>query len=409
MRIFIGTEEIASLIADLASGFRELGHTVTTYVGAKNTFYKSHDYNIVRGMFLNDTFHYKDSQFLSARLKDYTNRVDSRITTAWLKWKNKKIIDDHDVFIFIWKSWLPESYLFPLLKKKGKKIVCMHVGTDVRHISAFEQQYGIDTSTWEKIFHTDALEPKIKRIRYHELYADVIYSVPDQAGLYLRGYNHLQLPLSYKRNIKFNIPARNIPLIVHAPSKSGIKGTDIVNKTIAQLKQDGYDLEYKLISGLPNEKLLELLTDADILCDELFLHGPGMLSAEAMAAGCSVATRCLDVPPFQPPVCSVKPENLYEKLKLLITNIDYRTGLAKAGKKFVEDFNNPIKIAEKIMDDISNKNKSDYKSSFFMEKFQLPKDIYLSDETKLLTKMVIEKYDMQKECSENELKKRGLL
>ncbi|MBL0198954.1 MAG: hypothetical protein IPP81_01945 [Chitinophagaceae bacterium] len=409
MRIFIGTEEIASLIADLASGFRELGHTVTTYVGAKNKFYTSHNYNIVRGTFLNDAFHYQDWQFLSGRLKDYINRVDIKITKPWLKWKNKKIIDDHDVFIFIWKSWLPESYLFPLLKKKGKKIVCMHVGSDVRHISAFEQQYNIDTSTWERYFHTDALEPKIKRIRYHELYADVIYSVPDQAGLYLRNYNHLQLSLSKDRNIKFNIPGRNIPLIVHAPSRSGIKGTDIVNKTVAQLKEDGYDLEYKLIVGLPNEKLLELLTDADILCDELFLHGPGMLSAEAMAAGCAVATRCLGVHPFQPPVCSVTPENLYEKLKLLITDIDYRTGLAKTGKKFVEDFNSPIKIAEKIMDDINKNNKSDYNSNFFIEKFQLPKNISLSDDTKMLTQIVIEKYDMQKEALKNDLKKRGLI
>ncbi|MBK8785160.1 MAG: glycosyltransferase [Chitinophagaceae bacterium] len=92
---------------------------------------------------------------------------------------------------------------------------------------------------------------------------------------------------------------------------------------------------------MPNEELVKLLSDADILCDELFLHGPGVLSAEAMAAGCAVATRCLNIKPFQPPVCSITPENISEKLKLLITDIDYRTSLAKAAKIFVDEFNSP--------------------------------------------------------------------
>jgi hypothetical protein len=409
MRIFIGTEEIASLISDLAFGFKELGHSVTTYVRSKNKYYTSHNYDIVRGNLLEGAFHYQDSKFLSLRLKDHIKRVDEGITHTWLKRKNRKLIDDHDLFIFIWRPWLPEAYLFPLLKEKGKKIICLHVGTEVRHIAAFEQEYNINTSSWEAYFHANDLETKIKRIRLHELYADLIYSVPDQAGLYLRGYNHLRLPLSKTRHIEFNIPCRKIPLIVHAPSRSGIKGTDIINNTIAQLKKDGYELEYKLIEGLPNEKLLKLLTEADILCDELFLHGPGMLSAEAMAAGCAVATRCLNVPPFQPPVCSVTPENLYEKLKLLVTDISYRMDLAKAGKKFVDDFNSPVKIAEKIMEDIYKKDNKDYNPGFFIKKFKLPESINLSPETRTLSKLVIEKYDLQSESEKYELKNRGLV
>jgi hypothetical protein len=409
MNIFIGTEEIASVITDLAYGFKKLGHQVTTYTQTKNKFYTNSKYDIVRGDIFNNIFNYHNSKILPANIKYYIARIDQAFSAPFIAIRNKKIIKEHDLFIFIWHPWLPESYLFPALKKKGKKIVCIHVGSDVRYTAAFEQEYQIDASGWEAFFQNDSLNYKIKKVRYHELYADQIYSVPDQAGLYLRGYNHFRVPLRNEKNIVFNIPARKVPLIIHAPSRSGIKGTAIINETIEQLKKDGIDLEYKCIQNMPNDELLKLLSDADILCDELNLHGPGMLSAEAMTAGCAVATRCLNIAPFQPPVCSVTPQNLYEKLKLLITDIDYRIKLANAGKKFVEDFNNPVNFAAKILGDLEQDKKCDYDSHFYMEKFRLPADTVLSDTSKHLTKLVVEKYGLQSQVLTNDLKKRGLI
>lgn len=410
MRIFIGTEEIASLLTNMSTGFRELGYSVTTYVSAENKFYKKNKYDIVRGKLLNGLIRYSDSKRLPKNVKRFLNKIDEIISPQYLKLKNRKLIKDHDVFIFFWGPWVPESYLFPILKKNNKKIVCLHIGTDVRHISAFEQQYKIDTSGWEDFFHLDMLEPKIQKIRQQELYADMIYSVPDQAGLYLRSYNHMRIPMSQNNNIVFNIPARKVPLIIHAPSRSGIKGTDIINNTLTQLKAEGYEFEYRLIQNMPNEVLLKLLTEADILCDELFLHGPGVLSAEAMAAGCAVATRCLNIPPFQPPVCSVTPENLLNKLKKLITDLDYRVSLAKAGKIFVEDFNDPKNFANKIIEDVNTENaKPDYIPEFFIKEYKLPENQTLSKKTKELTEKVIEKYNLQHVASEYNLKKRGLI
>ncbi len=410
MRVFIGTEEIASILSDLSLGFRELGHEVTTYIKSENKYYSNHKYSIKRSKLINDTFKYEEWKILPKKIKHYISRADDLVSVPYLKLRNKKLIDKHDLFIFVWQPWLPEPYLFPLLKKKGKKIVCLHMGSEVRHITAFEQQYKIDTSTWEDHFHLDILDNKIKRIRCHELYADLIYSVPDQAGLYLRGYNHLRLPLNKNKKIVFNIPARKNPLIIHAPSRSGIKGTTIINAAIQKLKNEGFKFEYQLIQNMPNDDLLKLLCNADILCDELYLHGPGMLSAEAMAAGCTVATRCLNVAPFQPPVCAVTPENLYDKLKLLITDVDYRVSLAEAGKIFVDNFNDPVNIAQKILDDLKDSEAAnDYQPRFFMENFQLPSNIILSDKTKLLTKEVVDKYGLQDESIKHNLKKRGLV
>ena len=89
MRIFIGTEEIASLLSDLAFGFKELGYEVTTYASAKNKFYAAYQYDIVR---VNDIVHYWDWKFLPKRLKNYFNRIDKQLSIPYLKWKKKRII-----------------------------------------------------------------------------------------------------------------------------------------------------------------------------------------------------------------------------------------------------------------------------------------------------------------------------
>ena len=92
MRIFIGTEEIASLLSDLAFGFTELGYEVTTYASAKNKFYAAYQYDIVRGTLVNDIVHYWDWKFLPKRLKNYFNRIDKQLSIPYLKWKKKRII-----------------------------------------------------------------------------------------------------------------------------------------------------------------------------------------------------------------------------------------------------------------------------------------------------------------------------
>lgn len=410
MKIFIGVADIASLLTELANGFEELGHNVTTYVAEKERFYGEYEYSIIRGTFFDNLINYKKWKFLTDKMKYNLKRLDEILSVPYIKYKNRYIIENHDVFIFIWRPWINESRLFRQLKKKGKKVVCIHLGSDVRHISSFMQEFTVDTSKWEGHHHRNSLNKKIQKIRYHELFADLIYSVPDQAGLLLRRYDHIYIPLSKKKNIIFKIPARKEPLIIHAPSQSGIKGTEIIESVIQKLKIDGVKFEFKLIKNMNNADLIKLLTDADILCDELYLHGPGVLGTEAMAAGCAVATRCLNTPQFQPPVCAVTPENLYEKLKHLIDDIDYRVSLSEKAKSFVEEKNKPSKIAAKILTDLENREKTyDYEPVFFIEKFRLPPGKKLSFLTKKLNYRVIEKLGLQEKAKNYKLSERGLL
>lgn len=392
MKIFIGCEDMASILSGLAEGFRSIGHTTTTVVFSKNKYYPEIEYNFVLTPPLASRFNYL-SKKLPPPFRKIIQRADRNFLNFQLRRKAWKWIESYDLFIFIWQPWLPEEELFERIKSAGKKIICIHVGSDVRHISPYKQEFNEDVTLWEQFFHSENLNEKIKKIRYHEVYADAIYSVPDQAGLAIRPYNHIFIPISKKKNFQFTIPARKVPLIVHAPSRSGIKGTALILDALDKLKREGYAFDLEIIQNLKNEDLLKKLAYADILVDELLLHGPGVLSAEAMLSGCAVATRTLQRNKniFDPPVLNITPQNVLQQLRRLLEDIDLRTELAKKGKEFVQCYNDPEHIAQTMIASLA-KPQFHYEPTFYLEKFVLPQGVKLTETNKKMSYDVARKY-----------------
>lgn len=392
MRVFTGCYDIASVLSGVTEGFRLAGHSVTSFVLERNKFYPDAGYDVIKELPIHSRFRYNEVK-IPGFIKAGFQKADSLIYRKQLKRLTHKLIDEHDLFVFIWRPWLDEQYLFPLIKQKGKKIVCLQLGSDVRHIAAYKQEYNEDVSLWEQYFHDEDLNEKIKKIRTQELYADAIFSVPDQVGLAIRGYNHLHIPIRNLNKIRFNIPDRKIPVIIHAPSRSGIKGTSIILATLERLKNEGIEFELRLLQNLPNHELINQLSDADILIDEILLHGPGVLSFEAMAAGTLVVTRTIrnhkDI--FDPPVVDIKPYNVYEKIKHILLNRNNYTDYLEKGRKYVELNNTPKNIAENILCRISVKE-TDYFPDFFSKKFELSESQTLSAAAKQLNREVFELY-----------------
>jgi hypothetical protein len=211
------------------------------------------------------------------------------------------------------------------------------MGTDVRDYPTFVKQY--DVGDWQipEAYLRTSTTIKRQRLQEVELLADAVFSVPDQMGLATQPYFHLQVPVNLER-FRPNISGRSAPKVLHAPSNSSIKGTKIIEATIERLQHEGIPLEYVRLSGVSNEQVVEILSDVDVVVDELILHGPGWLSFEAMASGCAVATRYLEDSPacFRPPVVSIDRHSVYEKLRLLLTDREMRVRLAKEGIEYVK-------------------------------------------------------------------------
>lgn len=392
MKIFIGCDDIASILSGLAEGFRAHGHHVTTFVFDKNKYYPEARYDICAVPPIRSRFNYP--RYVPVKgLVSRLGSVDQRMLTSALRKQSERWIEDHDVFVFVWRPWLDEAELLYRIRDAMKKIICIHSGSDVRHIAAYRQEFDEEVSYWEHFFHEEDLGEKVRKLRLHETHADVIYSVPDQAGLAIRPYNHLYLPVPNAASIEFRFPGRQEPLMVHAPSRTGIKGTTLIQQAIDNLQNEGHKFKFEQIEGMVNSKLRERLMDADILVDELFLHGPGMLGAEAMLAGCAVVTRTLETHKevFDPPVLEVTPATLYQQLKLLLSDLELRKTLAERGRKFATTHNTPSAVTGKMLQDLEGSTPH-YFPTFYIERFMLPSPYMLNDELRNASSSVADKF-----------------
>ena len=145
-----------------------------------------------------------------------------------------------------------------------------------------------------------------------------------------------------------------IPVIVHAPTSPGIKGSIFIEKAIQRLKKDGLNFKYIYLEKTPYKQALRVYREkADIIVDQLFIGGFGNLACEGMYYGRPVCCYLIgDVLKWYPdcPIVNCTIENLYEKLAWLIKNPEIRVEIGKKGQEFVKKHCDPEKINQKVWD-----------------------------------------------------------
>lgn len=74
------------------------------------------------------------------------------------------------------------------------------------------------------------------------------------------------------------------PVVLHAPSNPRLKGTEAVEAALTGLHDDGL-VVYRRLTGVPHADMPGFVAEADVVVDQVVLGNPGVLLAEAMAAG----------------------------------------------------------------------------------------------------------------------------
>ncbi|MFN6401099.1 MAG: glycosyltransferase [Planctomycetota bacterium] len=360
MQVVIQGVETCGIIADLANEFRRRGDTVHTIAASQKFFDEAYDYSLHD--FLVEYFQPKSlvlswiARFLKFGCLRGYERIDSQFRGSFCA--------KADLYIQVWTSGPRESEILQKLKASNAKIATFFMGSDVRHYPCFKQEFMPDD--WDvPAKYDEPIDKKIYKLRRHERYSDAIFSVPDQMGLAVRPYFHLQIPLDYSK-IRMNATCRERPLVIHAPTNRSIKGSDLIESALDSLKSDGVSFDYLPLADVPHDSLLRVLEVADVLVDELFLHGPGWLGFEAMAAGTVVATRFYEHSPesFRPPIFSINQENIKERLKVLFESVDLRRKLAIEGRAYVEKNNSISMIVQEIVDTVFNGRQPEYYPTF---------------------------------------------
>lgn len=270
-----------------------------------------------------------------------------------------------DVFHFHFRGLFhdPRNLAFPvlldlvLLKAAGKGVVFHFRGSEARIRSEFMRrnpfQYGGNrgdktSRAIEKSF------PEEKQKAYINLVcaiADRVYVTDPEIATYVPGAEVVQRAIDLGKWQMVGLRNRSAPLIVHAPTRRHIKGTDFVLAAVSELRREGLEFDFQLVEGLNNNEARGVYEKADIIIDQLRIGWYGVLAVEGMALGKVVVSHVSDdlLGSFgdEPlPFANANPNTITNVLRELILFPEKREFFSRAGRKYVESVHDADKIAE---------------------------------------------------------------
>ena len=134
---------------------------------------------------------------------------------------------------------------------------------------------------------------------------------------------------------------REVPVVVHAPSRPFLKGSDLIEPTLRGLEDRGL-IEYRRLEHIPQHEFLGVVQDADIVLDHFVIGNYGVLTCQAMAAGrvsvANIAQRVRDRVPADIPTIQADPDTLGEVLEGILADRDRARDVAATGPGFVREF-----------------------------------------------------------------------
>ncbi len=270
----------------------------------------------------------------------------------------------YNVFIFNTRTTLlAKKGDLKILKMLGKKTAMVYVGCDIRdknfYLSSADKYTVCKNCTAEYQRKVDCLmEKKINESRSIQKYVDASFSHPFDATILNGKFHYLYLLLElekYAPSYGINQKVK----IIHAPSDSGIKGTQYVLDAIEKLKQMNIEFDFEILTGKTHKEIQKAISGADILIDQMVAGWYGLISVEAMALG--KTTVCFlkeSLYNFIPdiPIINLNPDNLAEGLESLIKDKEKLKSLGMAGRKFAEKYHDYLKNSMDILSITTGRN-----------------------------------------------------
>lgn len=317
-----------------SEAMRRAGYTSTTCVSSHYLINERGDFDVYRDQFQGHTL-------MSQLLCDY----------RFFEWTLRR----GDVFCrffdggFLLNTPL-DRFEAPLLRLAGKKLVVSPYGSD---IAVDGYLGGAEDLLFEDYPNLLANREGIRRRVLHTTrWADLIVR-HHQPG-FLPSYD-VVLPNHFAIDFeRWSSPtrasdadgARGEVVVFHAPNHRHIKGTDHLERAIAELQDEGLKVRLAIVERRPNEEIRVAMQESDIAADQFHLPGYAMFSIEAMATGTPVlnnvsalpedirATRVLQ----ECPLVDTNPDRLKEDLRRLIEDPALRRELGDAGREFVSEY-----------------------------------------------------------------------
>ena len=282
-----------------------------------------------------------------------------------IKSKNK-----YDVFHYNYGTAIihtRKKWLFGLdvkfFRKANKVIAVTYQGGDSRQADYCLKNYETTFYT-EDIVKAEKANDEMKRFRisFFDRYADLIYSTnPDLLNILperakFRPYTKLQ-PDEWEPC--YSDYKKEKTVILHAPTRTHIKGTEYVDAAVARLKEEGYQIEYLMLQNIPNAEVIEYYKKADLVVDQLLIGWYGGFAVECMALGkpvmCYIRESDMRHIPDEMnrdmPIIRVTKDSLYDQMKYYLDHKEELSEIARQSRQYVEKWHDPKKIAKGIIKD----------------------------------------------------------
>lgn len=150
---------------------------------------------------------------------------------------------------------------------------------------------------------------------------------------------------------------REVPVVAHVPSRSAIKGSDLVRPPMQALAGDGL-IDYREVTGVPSAQMPSVWGEADIVLDQFRLGSYGVGACEAMAAGAVVVGHVVDAvrrnvreaTGLELPIVEADPDTVGGVVRALAENPARRASLAVQGAAFVRSVHDGRRSAQVLID-----------------------------------------------------------
>lgn len=324
----------------------------------------------------------------------------------------EELADRFDIFHFHGRAFAPflPNLSFPCfndlsqLRRLGKKTFFHFRGGELRErqkfaeLNPFAYSYEKDS---DQLFGSQSDESKrlMKRV-ISDLCTDV-FVVDNELSTYLPSAKIIPRAIDLAQWEYTEPRIRDKPLVIHAPSRRLVKGTDYVLKAVEDLKAQGLNFEFYLVEGLSNAEAREVYKEADIVIDQLRIGWYGVLAVEAMALGKTVIAYMredlLNIEQDEVPVLNANPNTIKALLEQAIRDRTLREQISLKAREYVERVHCSEAVCRRLIDAYKTPNRfdlaysmldlHDYQRRQFMEDEYGPKGQSSIGEKALLKKI----------------------
>jgi glycosyltransferase involved in cell wall biosynthesis len=274
----------------------------------------------------------------------------------------RSLTADFDVFHLHARSFFLErgNFRFPsfvdllLLRLSGKVVVFHFRGSEARLASEFTTKNPFSYAEADPYGLSKAYpeDRQRKMINYIGALSNAVFVTDPELQEYVPGSVIVPRAIDLTDWRPVAAPKTARPLVVHAPTRTEIKGTNHLVAAIERLRREGLDFDFAQADNMTHEAARALYERADIIVDQLLIGWYGVLAVEGMALGKPVVSYIredlTDKLGSPMPLAIADPITVADVLRKLITNPGARRDLGQAGRAYVERVHDADVVAEDL-------------------------------------------------------------